>query len=248
MSNGDLIYVQALANRGLPNATTVDGQYGPIRNSRYGELITQPLYGAKMYPTSDEGSYFYASNPTPGTGIAGTAASTALSDLAPLMLIVNGSTTKELILDYIRLYVTAAGTNGTNFFVACKTDIGPSRYTSGGSTLTPVNPNQNSSSTSNATVKFGALVTTAATTSARLVGGSQVRTVIKVIGDTILLDFAASQRVAAGAPLEGTLQLERVIPMPPVILPPGGQFTLADWAASQSVAASYEVQAGWIER
>jgi hypothetical protein len=249
MSNGDIIYVWGLASRGLPNVQSADGVQGPIRTGRYGEVYTQPLYGSKLVPVSDEGSYFVATNPTPGTGIAAPAApGSTPDDTKPTLLIVNGSTTKELVLDYLRLQATAAGTNGTNFGVVMKTDIGPSRYTSGGSAITPVCPNANSSNTSNATVKFGAITAASATSSARLVWNGLLRSVIKVIGDTYTFSFGDSDSKAPGMISEGTAQYHPVIKCPPVILGPGQQLLVHDYAASQTVGASWEFNLGWWER
>jgi AraC-like DNA-binding protein len=66
-------YTWALASRGLPTPAVGDSVYIPARSSRYGELVTQALAGSKMYAAADEGSYFVATNPTPGTAIAGIA-------------------------------------------------------------------------------------------------------------------------------------------------------------------------------
>jgi hypothetical protein len=97
-------------------------------------------------------------------------------------------------------------------------------------------------------LQFGAVVPTAASSNARLLWHSNVRTVIKVIGDKYLLTFGAGQ----GAPvattiMAGTAQASIHLPCPPVVLGPGDTFLLHEFAASQTVAASYEFAMGWWE-
>ena len=76
-----------------------------------------------MHALCDQGSYFVATNATPGTALSGIAAADGLDDLEALIFLRHGtSATKRLYLDYILLQVAAAGTNGTNFAVAMKGD------------------------------------------------------------------------------------------------------------------------------
>lgn len=242
--------IWALGSRDLPAPFSGDNVYGPVHASRYGELITSPLSGSKQHALADEGSYFTATNPTPGTAIAGIAAADGLDDLEALVFLRNSSAgTTRIYLDYILLQVAAAGTNGTNFAFAMKGDKGNSRFASGGSSITPVNTNMGSSRTSGIDrLQFGAVVPTAATSEARLLAHGLLRTVIKVIGDKYLFKFGdSSPGVVSGIPLEGTTQANICVPCPPVVLSPGDTFLLHEFAASQSVAAQYQFQIGfWV--
>lgn len=239
----------ALANRVLPSST-IDNTNVNIRGSRYGEIVTENIAGSTLHALANEGSYFVATNPTPGTAIAGIAAADGLDDTEALIYLRNGSSNdKRIHLHYIMLQVAAAGTNGTNFAFAMKGDKGSSRYTSGGSAITPVNPNMGSSRTSGIdALKFGALVTTAASSEARLIHHGLVRTVIKVIGDKYLFTFGnSSPPPMSGIPLEGTLQASININCPPVVLEAGDSFLFHEFAASQTVAAQYQFAMGfWV--
>ncbi len=253
MSNGDLINCWAVGNNGLP-APTTEGAQRPIRSSNRGELITQPLHGMKMYPVADEGSYYKANSPTPGTGIIDTAALTAFVATTPTAVIYNSNATvngvpgKSIYLDYMRLTVTAAGTSGTNWFQQHYIDQ-INRYTSGGSLLTAVNPNALSTATSGAVIHFGAITAPAAGANVRLVDHELGRTVIKVIGDTYLFDFGGSARASnAGMPTDGTLQLNKVFTCAPIVIGPGCSWVWYEWAASQGTAAGFEVNIGYTER
>jgi hypothetical protein len=217
------------------------------RSTRFGEPITSPL-GSKLYGYLDEGSYALATNPTMGTGIAGIAASTSYDAAEHLLLIRNTHATKRLYLDFIDLVVTAAGAAGTTTGFTMVGDKGTTRYTSGGSTITPVNPNMDGSNPgSDVTIKFGALVTTAASADVRPLGDFLVRTVIKVVGDSYRFTFGDTKAEwgCAGASLDGTTSAKITIPCPGVVLGENDQFLLSDWAASQTGASSYQLRMGF---
>lgn len=240
-----------LGNRGLPAPVSGDNVFGPVRTSRYGELFTQGLLGSKIQALCSEGSYFVATNPTPGTAIGGIAAADGLDDLEALIFLRNGAANdKRICLDFILLQVAAAGTNGTNFAFAMKGDKGNSRFASGGSSIVPVNPNMASTRTSGIDrLQFGAVVPTAATSEVRLLNHGLIRTVIKVIGDKYLFKFGdASPGVLSGIPLEGTTQANINVPCPPVELDPGDTFLFHEFAASQTVAATYQFVIGFYVR
>lgn len=221
----------------------------PFRVSHRGEQMVQAK-GLGRTSLSDEGSYFVATNPTPGTGIAGIAATGAFSDAESLLLLQNDNTEdsgKRVYLDYLRLIVTAAGANGTNHRWVLKTDDAE-RYTSGGTAITPKNVNMGSEVTSGCTCYFGALVTASAGSNARLIGNGLIRSVITVVGDTYTFDFGGDQPEVGGLAVAGTAISHVTIRVAPVILGPGDSAVLSLHAASQSAATSYEFELGWWER
>ena len=238
-------------HRSLGTATRTEAVNTPQRGSPYGEAYVQTI-GKGAYQMADEGSYFVATNPTPGTAIAGIAGTGAFSDAESLLYIKNAATAAEatrLYLDYIRLFVVVAGTNGTNHRYVMKLEpANVERYTSGGSAITAVNPNMDSTETPAATIKFGALVTTAASADVRLIANGNIRTVITVAGDVYDFDFGGAAKASAGMPLEGTLQAHIVRNLPPVVLGPGCTFVMSLHAASQTVASEYEFEIGFWQR
>lgn len=232
----------------LPSSKYADQSQHPMRLSAYGEPKVESMHGSKLWAVAGEGSAWVATNPTPGTGITGTVAATAVSDTHPLLYLRNNGL-KTIVLDYIRLFVTAVGSNGTNFNLTVKTDSGNDRYTSGGTVITPVNPNQGVIGASGAFLAMGALTTATVTAAARLVWNTCARDVIKVLGDVYTLDFGASAHVPTGMVIDGSATVDHVYKVPAVILPPGAMMTLSDWAASQSsAAAAYELNMAWVER
>ncbi len=236
--------------RALPGVNP-ENSWGTQRGSRYGEAFVQQMGGA-MWPFADEGSYFLATNPTPGTGIAGHAAPTTIDDTKPFLLLRNGASpaanAKRCYLDYIKLQTTAAGAGATTTLFGCKLDKGANRYTSGGSTLTPVNPNMDSSASPAMTVKAGAVVAAAASADVRLLTGGQLaRSVVTVVGDTYLWVFGQGRQLSSMI-VAGTAIANIVYAMPPVVIGPEQMFLLHQGGASQSGAHSFEIEIGWTER
>ncbi len=248
MSN-DNVFPQGNARRILP-ATTVEGGQVPSRHTVYGEQHAMLVGGGKLDAMADEGTYFVATNATLGTALTGTAAPTAFSATVALMSLYNSSAVgsgKSIHLDWLLLSPKAAGTNGTNFSYAMSGDR-INRYSSGGTAITPVNPNMGSDATSIATMYAGAITAASASAAVRRLNHGILRTVIKVIGDQYLFRFGDASPSLAGIPLEGTTQAALSIPCPPVIIPPGSSWLFHEMAASQSVAATWEFSMGWWER
>lgn len=236
-------------NRAQP-AQVADATESAQRHWNDGSVATVSLMGSKLHALADQGSYFTACNATPGTALASVAAEASFAATKTLLLIRNGtSATKRICMDFIKLQVAAAGTNGTNYNLVLTGDKNGSRYSSGGTALTAVNTNLASTTSSGvAELYFGAVTTTAATSAVRTLWHSPVRTVIKVVGDQYLLNFGA----AAGMPtastiMAGTAQASFQLSLPPVVLGPGDSMMLHEWAASQDTAATYEVSMGWWE-
>lgn len=232
--------------RVLPTLT-VDGIEVANRGGRYGENYVIPLFSPRI-GLADEGSYFVAMNPTPGTGLATIAAPTTLVDTSPFLMLLNNDVAgqKRAYLDFIKLIVTAAGTAGASLKYNCKIDNGVGRYTSGATlTAAPVNVNMDSSVAAVCAVKGGPLVAAAATAAVRLLGGGVFKTGIPVIGDTYILTFGASEGGVGSA----VATINSVIfNHPPVVIGPQQTFLFHLWLPSQSGASSYEVEMGWVER
>lgn len=249
MSNNDIVLPYGYANRTLP-AQSVAGVPVAQRTTLFGDSSVVAVTGAKLTALADEGSYFTATNATLGTPLTGTAAPTAFSATVALVSLFNNAAVgsgKRIYLDWLLLSPKAAGTNGTNFSFAMSGDRA-NRYSSGGTAITPVNPNMESDAASSATLTVGALTATAASSAVRRLNHGTLRTVIKVIGDQYLFTFGSSVPALPGMPLEGTLQAAIHTPCAPVVLGPGHSFLFHEIAAAQSVAATWEFSMGWWER
>lgn len=245
---------EVLVSRGLPQSMPDS----PIasrqpRGGRYGEIYSLPIFNNCM-AMSDEGSYFVATNPTISTGIAfGGAAITAFNDTTGAGLALYNADQlggKRIYLDYIKLIMATipTGTLAAPFMqMALKLDNVASRYTSGGSAITPVNPNGDVPANSISRLYFGALTLAASSSAARILGRGAVRSAAPVIGDKYLISFGSIPDVAAQSYALATAGAF-TIGFPPVIIGPGQVLSLHHWCGGQTAAPVYEFEMGWVER
>ena len=243
-------------NRSLPTFNA-DGT-AVVTPSRVGsrlEAYTLPLGGNKQSYYGDEGSYFTAYNVTDGTGIAGHPAPVQ-ADLStkPLLHIFNGnpaSSGKSIILDFIRIRVTAVGASGTTMDFTIWIDQKGSTSKSGGTgtVATPVNCRSDQYQATGAVVTFG-VVTGAVDATERMVDHQRIRSVRPIVEDQYLFQFGASEYTLPSDQLITTAIIASIYcPFAPVVIQPGGNFKLVQWRASQSATAdSYEYTVGWTER
>lgn len=243
--------------RSLPSPVNPNGEMVQPRASRYGEIINRPLPGGRQV-LADEGTYFVAHNTTndASTTLAGHAAP-VLADAdatmtKPLVFLrVPAGATNRLYLDFIQLEVVTAGANGTTDNWAAQLDTGTSRWSSGGTALTIVNPNMQSSNTSMLAGQTnhllgGAVVVGAEGSSVRDLGFGQIRAAIAIVGDQYTFKFGGDPE-AIGT-VTATAASRHLISLPPVVLGATDQFLLALYAPSQSAAAVYKLRMGWWER
>ena len=241
----------SIVSRPLPQYTPDQMEAIP-RLGRYREQIVQPLWST-LHSLADEGSFFIATNPTPGTAIAA-ALNAAVSETAGYYWLLKNNDVqgapgaKRAYLSYLRLIqggtVPASATAG-HFFL--KLDTIP-RYTSGGTQLTPVNVNGDANTTSIAQTYAGALTTAAAGASARLLARGVLRSVIPVINDEWILVAGGNEAANSGA-LSGAAALRMSIAIPPIVLAPQQTLGLQLWFPGNAVTAgTFELEAGWWER
>jgi len=238
-----LIPVFASVARTLPTANSDStATANPNRTGTYGEAYTIPLGAGKQWNFADEGSYFCTYNVTDGTGIAGHAAPVQ-ADLStkPLLHIFNGHSSRRLYIDFIRLRMTAIGAGASTTDVTVWVDNnGSTVKTSGGTVATVVNVLGGGATDGDSVVSFGAVIATAGATEKR-VDHQRIRSVVPVVEDQYHLVFGnPGYGMPAAMALTGTAVVSTNTNFPPVIVPPGGNFKLVMWGATQSGAHSAE--------
>ncbi len=219
------------------------------RSSLYGEQFVQNVHGVRVPAIVDEGSYWVQTN-VPGTPIIDTAALTAFAATTPTMVLFNNNPTggRSIYPTRFKVQVSAAGTSGTNWLNQWIVDTG-NRYTSGGTLLTVANPNLGVLTTGSGGVAHFGAITAPAANASRIIAASEMRTVIKVIGDEYTFEFGGSAPSSVGMPTDGTLQLHRTMQLPPIVLAPQQSLLWYEYAASQGTAASFDyIQLEYIER
>lgn len=228
----------------LPPVTPDGVNNIPARYNKLGEAIVQafgPNNGV------EEGTRFVSANPTLGTPIATTTSITAFTAASPVLLAQNknGPGGAVITLDYLRMMLSQVPTSATNWNWAGIVDTS-SRYTSGGTTITPANLNT-SGAGSGLLLVFGAIVAAAASAAARTVHRSIGRSAIPVTLDEWLFKYA-SQNHEGPSTLGGAVALRMPIPGGPVVLRPGDTYLLYGWGASNAAAPSWEFELGHSER
>lgn len=247
----DNVNLYGEAARALPGGLNTDGVTRTVRVTRRGDLVTVPV-GKPLGNAAYEGSYFFASNPTPGTGIAGIAAADGYNAEETLLTLYNSATENEgtyIVPDFIEIVNTVVDTAGTNIRVDVHID-NIQRWVSGGSNLTPVNTCMDSSVAAKGVCRFGALVTSVASSSVRKLIGRPISSTDIVVGDILRIEFGTQTGFSQGSSLEAEATLSRfwTLPCPPVALGPGDSLLFTVNCASQSGAATWEFGCGWVER
>lgn len=229
--------------RALPSPNTDNAALGIAnRAGRYGEQYVRTP--ADYY--ADEGTYFLATNPTIGTGVANSAATGFVATTPFLTLFNNNALTggARVQLDYLKLICTVAGAGGSTVGYAFLTDTG-NRFTSGGSAITPVNVNRDSTNSTNSVVNAGAITATAATASRLLGHDNTLRSTIIIVNDKFYFDFSNKGPAALG-PQAATLS-NFYVAHPPVFVGPQQSVLFYLWMTG-GAASSFEFEFGYSER
>ncbi len=212
---------------------------------------------------ADQGSYFVAISPTPGTGVVNTVNMTtlAIAELAPFLNVYNGSTAANPVNIYplyLRLTMTTAnasssGNAGLKFTLT--TDQGNRVTTLPGAAgvLTVNNTNMGSANRSQAQIlaNNAALVASAPTSQRRIVGNQTFRNgaVVSVIGDVYQFNFGSTEQLDPMSLVEtGTAICNVTYNFAPVVIGPNQSFAVNVWAANNTTAPAFEIELGFIER
>lgn len=242
--------MKLVTSRQQPQANN-DNSLGAVRGGRYGETYGIPVV-RKQHALADEGAYFVCHNS--GTGAATTATPTAFSDTAPMFTLNNVDTptnldAKRIHLDWLRLTETAAGTAGVDLRLRAVLD---STVPTGGTLLTPVNPNMDVPQ--RASVGLGRLLPTGTTQTgnSRVVVGTHVvlatSAAIPALSE-IYITFGGTEGVYQAVTAAAAGNIYRAgYSWPPVVIGPQQTFILEFLITSQSAASSWTVEAGWWER
>lgn len=235
------------------------GEQINVRVSQYGEVYSRPV---DRHALAEEGSYFVAHNTTndASTTLAGHAAP-VLADAdatltKPFVFVrVPNAATKLLQLDFIEIEVVTAGALGTQACWAAQIDTGATRWSSGGTALTIVNPNMQSAETSVLSgqdnhLLGGAVVAGAESASCRVLGFGTLRPSIEIAGDIKMFTFGRDPAIVGTQAGQAAASIRTsVVALPPVLLGATDCFLLAlHGQASQNAAGVYKLRMGWSER
>ena len=251
----------ARISRNLPQAYAEAADV-PMRATRYGDQSVQQI-GGPRHAVADEGGYFVATNPTPGTGIQLNANVTAFADTNALFVIqnkdpVNDAASKRIFLDYLKLRLLATAPTATvSMEFALKLDYIPREPTTAANrtVLTSVNVNGDSTRGSSCQVygyaNAGAMTVPAASGAARIVSRTSIPTSLGIAGDEYVLAFGATDQPATqGLTATRATAVARIVgTAPPVVVGPGQNLVVHMWwLTAATTAATFEFELGWWER
>jgi len=250
-----------LVHRWLPTPFLDDRDMDrPVRLGRYGEQTTMNIVPTK-HVLCEEGSYFVATNPTIGTGIAPNAVETAYADTRGFFVIFNGEidpgTGRTIYLDYLRLIMTVAPTATVGLHFAVRLDVGNRVPTTAANRtlLAPTNVNMASGRTSIAQAysyaNAGAMTIPASTANARTVARICLPTSLGIANDEYIVKFGGEDisgvpgltAVRAAAPARIMAQCA------PCAIGPGQSLVIHRWWLTEATnAPTFEFELGWWER
>jgi len=187
---------------------------------------------------------FSAVNATPGTGIA-EAIKTSFAATAATLILRNPSAEMLYRPQYIRLINTVAPASATRSEGLIVVDTGATRYSSGTTALgTPANRDMKSSVASEAVIRFGALVTGAATANERRHSRFQVKNAIIVAFEEVVIVFDKDCHIN-GSSATG---LRQVVDVGPLLIGPSQEMILHLWhPANAATPPQWEVEVTWTE-
>jgi hypothetical protein len=248
-----------VTGRGKPRSTDdgpdreVDGRADPYG----GQYIVSP--SLPMQELAEEGSFFTASNATPGTGVA-YALTTAFNDTTGAMFVLKNNakvkTGKRVRMHYLRLALTAAPTATVSMEFAVKTDDNSREPTAGATQQSPVNVNHDDTTGSDTMLYSfnGAGVTVPASSkTARLVARTRIPTSLGIVGDEYGVAFGGMDPAAfgyAGLTAARAVAVARLwAHAAPVIIGPQQWAVIYMWWLTAATAApSFEWEFGLSER
>lgn len=226
------------------------GSEKKVRLDLRGELFTEPvMHDYKV--SAVEGTYYIARTPTPGTGITLTSATGNSYSATNGIFGVNNTDAvggRDIILDYFKVILTAAGTASTSAYWVGALDSGA--RVSAGTTLTRVNANGLYGDSGIADIHAGVITIATATNQVRYLSSVVVRKAAApafIVDDVIAVKFGGAG-MASDHPITATTAISVVLPMAPVVIPPQWSFVLLEWAPARTAAQSAEVEVGYIVR
>jgi len=239
-------------NRSLPSKVA-NGLFTDTRVDPYGNVLTGPL--TVMQQACDEGTYYTAVNATDNTAITASIA-TAYSGTASTFISLQNKDSnpdsgsgKRIILDYIKLIAKTVPASATDWRFVIDVDNVLTRFTSGGTAITPANSNMGANNSSIASLNVGALTTVALSANGRTLSRGIIRSAIPVTLDTYIFTFGGIDKPSGGMITNGANAQVMTFNCPPAVLTQNSTFCLSLFGTGNAAtAATYQLEMGWIER
>jgi hypothetical protein len=214
-----------------------------------GQPVTLPLT-SRDTQLAEQGDFFVAVTPTPGTGVISGASVQAFTETTPYFTLYNSSATKYIYPMYLKTHLTVVGATASvaeNWTFTLDTG---NRYTSGGTALTIANTNMSNTDASAALIFVGAITAPAATSGRRIVSHCAAKhTVIEVVHDTINFNFGGGYQPHMSSTVANTTTPTYAnFNLAPVVIGPGQSMVIVRWAGAQTTGSTNEFEFGFVEK
>lgn len=213
--------------------------------------IVSTLAGGRDTQLADQGNYFVAITPTPGTGIVGTASVQAFTQTTPVFICANTGLLNIYPMS-LRTHLTVVGaTASVAENMTFVLDNG-NRFSSisVGVALVISNLNMASNVGTGGLCWAGGVIGTAATGAARTVAHVQKKhTVIEVVHDTTTYMWGGTNAVSFSSTVGNTTTpTYSAHNLPPMVIGPGQSLVIVEWAASQTTGSTNEYMFTYVEK
>lgn len=221
-----------------------DGAGTPGRSGSDGSAYVLPISNKEMF-AADEGTYFTAITPTPGTGIIGHAAPTTFDEAKPFIVLYNSGTLR-IYPQFLRLHSTVVSTAGTLTQFTITSDVGNGRSSAG--TAMTISPSRIGTAVASGAVAYIGAVVGPAVTGARVIHDHIVfRGTIDVVHDVYEIVFGGLGGGTSTASRVATV-MDASRTTAPVVIEPGNSLRIVQWSASQSTGPTLQACLGFIAR
>lgn len=231
---GRLLSTAGFTNPGLEREARFDnyGNLGtiPVMTGRHGGCIA--------------GNYYTFTEGTIGTAVATTTSITGFDATKPVLLIYNGNSNKDIVMDILKFMVVQVPTSATSWQFWIKTYLG-NAWASAGTTVTPTCANTNSTTASGATVYIGAPVAAEGTLVNRSHSGGALRGIIPTTFDSFSISFGGDAASGSSLLTSGSAKYNECVP--PLVLGPGHSMTVGMFGASNGAAPTFRYTGGYWE-
>ncbi len=213
--------------------------------------VVSTLAGGRDTQAADQGNYFVAITPTPGTGIVGTASVQAFTETTPVFICTNTGLLNIYPMS-LRTHLTVVGATASVAENMTFTLDNGNRFSSisVGVALTINNLNMASTTGSGALCWGGGVIATAATGARRVVAHVQKKhTVIEVVHDTTTYMWGGTNAVSfSSIAANTTTPTYSAHNLPPIVIGPGQSLVVVEWAAAQTTGSTNEYMFSFIEK
>ena len=207
------------------------------------------LMSSRELQSADQGNYFVATTPTPGTGIISSGSVQAYTLTTPYLVLFNNGPF-NVYPTFMRTCVSVVDvTASAATFYTFSYNAG-NQVTSGGTALTINNTNSGSAISSGVTATVGAITAPGGAGGNKVTSHSKIRSLtVQVIHDSVTINWGhSSQSLLSTLINNTTTHSDVVFNVAPVVITPGNSLVMVRWSNSGTTGVTNEFELGFIAK